>query len=171
MKALWNQSMFLQLAIVSSKDKRYECPRKKYPIKTTANKINTWKPDDNALIVYCYSDSVECAGWTVMRSLCNSPRIRPADAIVSMCGTCKYMENLGNSIEISYSLQWLSLTLPMLTLISSIHARTQRFSQSILTLSCWYTLESSRKILSDKYPFARVSVICNIFRIILYWPN
>ena len=53
--------MFLLLAIVSSKDKRYECPGNKYPIKTTANKINTWKPDDNALIVHCYSDSVECA--------------------------------------------------------------------------------------------------------------
>ena len=35
----------------------------------------------------------------------------------------------------------------------------QRFLKTIQTLSCWYSLESSRRALSDEYPFARVSVI------------
>ena len=37
--------------------------------------------------------------------------------------------------------------------------RTQRFLKIIQTLSCWYSLESSRGVLSDEYPVARVSVI------------
>ena len=34
---------------------------------------------------------------------------------------------------------------------------TQRFLITIQTLSCWYSLESSCRVLSDEYPFARVS--------------
>ena len=49
--------------------------------------------------------------------------------------------------------------------------RTQIFSKTIETLSCWYSLESSRRVLSFEYPFARVSVIFLVFCIILYWPN
>ena len=39
----------------------------------------------------------------------------------------------------------------------------QRFLKTIKTMSCWYSLESSRRALSDEYPFARVSVIFRIF--------
>ena len=46
--------------------------------------------------------------------------------------------------------------------------RTQRF---LKTLSCWYSLESSHWVLSDEYPHARVSVIFQLFCIILYCPN
>ena len=35
----------------------------------------------------------------------------------------------------------------------------QMFMKTILTLSCWYSLDSSRCVLSDEYPYARVSVI------------
>ena len=41
--------------------------------------------------------------------------------------------------------------------------RMQRFLKTILTLSCWYSLESSHWVLSDEYPFARVSVIFQVF--------
>ena len=41
--------------------------------------------------------------------------------------------------------------------------RTQRFWKNIQTLSCWYSLDSSRWVLSDEYPFARVSVIFQLF--------
>ena len=49
--------------------------------------------------------------------------------------------------------------------------RTQRFLKIFLTLSCWYSLDSSRQVLSDEYPFDRVSVIFQVFCIILYWTN
>ena len=35
----------------------------------------------------------------------------------------------------------------------------QRILKIILTLSCWYSLDSSRRVLLDEYPFARNSVI------------
>ena len=38
-------------------------------------------------------------------------------------------------------------------------ARMKIFLKTILTLSCWYSLDSSCWILSDEYPFARLSVI------------
>ena len=41
--------------------------------------------------------------------------------------------------------------------------RKQRFLKIILTLSCWYSLDSSLRVLSDEYPFARVSVIFQFF--------
>ena len=41
--------------------------------------------------------------------------------------------------------------------------RTQIFSKTIETLSCWYSLESSHRVLSYEYPFARVSVIFQFF--------
>ena len=41
--------------------------------------------------------------------------------------------------------------------------RMQRFLKTIETLSCWYSLESSHWVLSDEYPFARVSVIFQFF--------
>ena len=37
--------------------------------------------------------------------------------------------------------------------------RTQSLLKIILTLSFWYSLDSSHRILSDEYPFARVSVL------------
>ena len=49
--------------------------------------------------------------------------------------------------------------------------RTQIFLKTIQTLSCWYSLDSSRGVLSDEYPFARVSVIFQDFCINLYWPK
>ena len=41
--------------------------------------------------------------------------------------------------------------------------RTQIFSKTIETLSCWYSLESSHRVLPYEYPFARVSVIFQVF--------
>ena len=51
-----------------------------------------------------------------------------------------------------------------------LSTRMQRFLKTILTLSCWYSLESSHWVLSDEYPYARVSVIFQPLCIILYWP-
>ena len=42
------------------------------------------------------------------------------------------------------------------TIIES--TKMQRFLKTTKTLSCWYSLESFRRVLSDEYPFARVSV-------------
>ena len=64
----------------------------------------------------------------------------------------------------------LGLTLPMLWLLSP-GTRMQIFLKTIETLSCWYSLENSRRVLSDDYPFARVSSIFQDFYIILYWQN
>ena len=50
-------------------------------------------------------------------------------------------------------------------------AMTQILLKTIQTLSCWYSLESSRWVLSDEYPYAKLSVIFRGFCIILYWPN
>ena len=41
--------------------------------------------------------------------------------------------------------------------------RTQKYSKTILTLSCWYSLYSSRWVLSDEHPFARGLVIFQHF--------
>ena len=38
-------------------------------------------------------------------------------------------------------------------------------------MSCWYSLESSLGVLSNKYSSTRVSVIFQVFCTILYWPN
>ena len=43
------------------------------------------------------------------------------------------------------------------TLVQS--TQMQRFLKTILTLSCWYSLESSHWVLSDEYPISKVSVI------------
>ena len=50
------------------------------------------------------------------------------------------------------------LTLPMLRLLSS-KAQGRKSLKTIWTLSSWYSLETSHRVLSDEYPFARVSVI------------
>ena len=47
--------------------------------------------------------------------------------------------------------------------VQSTRTRTQRFLKTIYTLSCWYSLESFRRVLSDENPFARVSVIFRFF--------
>ena len=43
------------------------------------------------------------------------------------------------------------------------YTRTQIFLKTIETLSCWYSLESSRRVLSYEYPFAQVSIIFSGF--------
>ena len=54
------------------------------------------------------------------------------------------------------------LTLPMLRLLSS-KAQGCSLLKTIQTLSCWYSLDSSRWVLSDECPCARVSVIFQCF--------
>ena len=49
--------------------------------------------------------------------------------------------------------------------------KTQTLLKNAETLSCWYPLDSSHEVLSDEYPFARVSIIFQFFCIILYLPN
>ena len=49
--------------------------------------------------------------------------------------------------------------------------KKEKIVKIILTLSCWYSLESSCRALSYEYPFARVSNIFHDFPIIWYWPN
>ena len=44
---------------------------------------------------------------------------------------------------------------PMNTMVQS--TRMQIFLETIWTLSCWYSLNSSCRVLSDEYPFDRVS--------------
>ena len=63
------------------------------------------------------------------------------------------------------------LTLLMLRLLSFKAQGCKDFWKNIWTLSYWYSLESSCWGLSNEYPFARVSVIFQVFRIILYWQN
>ena len=46
--------------------------------------------------------------------------------------------------------------------------RMQIYLKTILTLSCWYSLDSSSWELTDEYPYVRVSVIFQVFCIILY---
>ena len=41
--------------------------------------------------------------------------------------------------------------------------RMQSFLKTILTLSCWYSLDSSQWVLSDEYPCVRVSIIFSFF--------
>ena len=52
------------------------------------------------------------------------------------------------------------LTLPMLRLLSS---KAQGILKNILTLSCWYSLDSSRQLLSDEYLCARVCHFSGFF--------
>ena len=49
--------------------------------------------------------------------------------------------------------------------------KRQRFLKTIETLSCSFSLDSSRALLSDEYPCARVSVIFQGFCILLLRPN
>ena len=60
---------------------------------------------------------------------------------------------------------WL-LTPLMLRLLSS-NAKESKY----VTLSCWYSLDSPQGVLSDEYPFARVTVLFQDFYIILYEPT
>ena len=46
---------------------------------------------------------------------------------------------------------------------ATVVQRTQRFLKIIWTLPCWYSLDSSRWVLSDEYPCVRVSVILQYF--------
>ena len=41
--------------------------------------------------------------------------------------------------------------------------KKQKIMKIVLNQSCWYSLDSSRIVLSDEYPFARVSVISKGF--------
>ena len=47
----------------------------------------------------------------------------------------------------------------------------QRLLKAILTLACWYCLDSSRRVLSNKYPCALVSVVLVFFASFCHWPN
>ena len=67
--------------------------------------------------------------------------------------------NYGQKYDIS--------TLLMPRLLSS---RAQ-FLKTIYPLSCLYSLDSSYCVLSDEYLCAKVSVIFQVFCILLYWPN
>ena len=62
------------------------------------------------------------------------------------------------------------LTFPTLSLLSSKEQGCKDFLKTVLTLSCWYSLDSSRCVLSDEYLCAKVSVNFKVFCIILYWP-
>ena len=62
------------------------------------------------------------------------------------------------------------LTHPMLRLLLSKAQECNNFWKLlVVTLSCWYSLDSSRWVLSDKYPYARVSVIFQVFCLISNW--
>ena len=52
---------------------------------------------------------------------------------------------------------YIFLTLPMLRPLSSEAQKCKDFSQTIEILSRWYSLNSSHWVLSDEYPYARVS--------------
>ena len=54
-------------------------------------------------------------------------------------------------------------TLPMPRLLSSKAHGLKYFLKTIVTLSCWYSFESSCGALPDEYLFARVSVIFHVF--------
>ena len=41
--------------------------------------------------------------------------------------------------------------------------RMKRFLKTMYTLSCWYSLDISHRVLSDEYPCARVLVISSFF--------
>ena len=67
-------------------------------------------------------------------------------------------QSLPNNISrnnISHISEFSTLTLPMLRLLS-FKAQGRKDFGNHLTLPCWYSLESSRWVLSDEYPCARV---------------
>ena len=43
------------------------------------------------------------------------------------------------------------------------NTKMQIFLKTTKTWSCWYSLDSSRRALSNEYPYARVSVIFQVF--------
>ena len=96
-----------------------------------------------------------------------------------LCIASRLLTPRKNTLLCSYSAAQLCLRNPHFLALNPFNAeatfiqckRTQRFLKTIQTLSCWYSLEISRRVLSDEYPFARVSVIFQDFRIILYWPK
>ena len=49
--------------------------------------------------------------------------------------------------------------------------RMQIFLKTSETLSCWYSLNSSRCVVSDEYPCAGDSLIFQFISIISRWPN
>ena len=65
----------------------------------------------------------------------------------------------------------LGLALLMLRLLSSKAQGCKDFLKIIETLSCWYSLGSSRWVLSDENPCVRVSVIFQVLCIISYGPD
>ena len=56
-----------------------------------------------------------------------------------------------------------TVALPMLSLLLSKAQGHKTFLKTILTLSCWYLLDSSHHVLSDEYPCAKVPIIFQIF--------
>ena len=79
--------------------------------------------------------------------------------IVQKCSQ-KYCGNRQDGFE-SYRPELVNPSNAEATFIQS--TRTQIFSKTIETLPCWHSLESSRRVLSYEYPFARVSVIFQVF--------
>ena len=61
------------------------------------------------------------------------------------------------------SCQWLGVNPSNAEATFVQSSRTQIFLKNIESLSCWYSLDSSHWVLSDEYPFARVSVIIQVF--------
>ena len=61
---------------------------------------------------------------------------------------------------------WLNPSTAVATFVQCI--KKQKIIKTILTLSMWYSLDSSHWVLSDEYPFAMVSVIFQLCCIILY---
>ena len=79
---------------------------------------------------------------------------------------CSQADNRANKLP-SWIRRWnvrieTVLTLPMRRPLSSKAQGCKDF---------WYPLDSYNCVLSDEYPFARVSVIFQDHCIILYWPN
>ena len=56
-----------------------------------------------------------------------------------------------------------NLTLPTQRLLSSKAQWRKYFRKPYKSLSCWYSLESSCWVLSNEYPYVRVSVILQLF--------
>ena len=104
--------------------------------------------------------------WTFM-AICWIFRI--SDEALCMCSGVSCIYHGGSWV--SHIKVQSNLTLKLLRLLSSNAQRSKEIMKITLTLSCWYSSESSRRVLSYEYPFAMVSVISQLFVIISCWAN
>ena len=100
-------------------------------------------------------------GWVCVAIVCNKNRINPVKTQYPANQAIPYIHF---QIRMGFDPSNGEATFVQST-------RTQRFLKNFLTLSCWYSLDSCHRVLSDEYLFARVSSHFSRFLHHSYWPN